>query len=321
MRNLGLFLLILLYCASVTHAADFILGSQYQELTQGLPRQKIANQWVVKKTIRQFGVLGLEGKIEHGRTFDPDHSETKLQMNELFWQKSHENFLFSVGRKKVRWGVGYVESPTDIISPYDPQDMLYNIRGTNMVQFSNTIAENKQLDLYFLPKEDTAVAFRYYTYILPYDMALIGAIEEGGQRKFGGNMTRIFGEALELHADYLFELHDPDDSTNKLLVGGQWSPVSSINIVMEYINYSKAFNDYLFVRGLKKELFSDFQLEWIGLFALSDSGLRHRFAITYSPTPTIELYVQVYRTAGPALSEFRAFPEQGKNWFGAKWYF
>lgn len=275
---------LLLYHSYCTEAKAFdtIVVSQFQiseraqtignpDNIMGVPESSLSSVLLLRERIqRQIPIKGfliLEGKIHNRFDFNPDNLSTKIEVNEFFWQSSGNNIMTSFGRKKVHWGVGYVASPSDIISrapsPEDPQDLLYAIKGRDMLQLSWLIASDKQIDILLLPKLETdqpnpAISFRYYTHFLPYDVTLVGYTEGNGNTKWGGNFTRTIGDDLEIHSDILFQLVNPvlyppsvtgspfiekKEAPTHLLVGGQWSKDTDINIALEYLFYSNGYDD------------------------------------------------------------------------------
>src|SRR5690606_34177154 len=72
---------------------------------------------------------------------------------ELYYQLSKGPFGLLAGRKKVKMGVGYIVSPSDIIiqppSLTDPTDRFYNIKGSDLLQLSY-YTKSGQVDFYYL---------------------------------------------------------------------------------------------------------------------------------------------------------------------------
>lgn len=205
------------------------------------------------------------------------NSVFKGQFNEFFYQKEIENLTMSLGRKKVRWGVGYALSPTDIITQLretdDPEDRLQIHKGAEMFQLS-AMAEESQFDFIYFPEIgfdnweqrliQHRVGLRYYRYIEPVDVSVVGKIEEEGNWAAGLNGSLTLGSALELHGEYLFTSFNdtlyPDYADNPeqfylsfpyykknnvlhdLLIGGQYTFKNYWNITLEYIYRSRGYS-------------------------------------------------------------------------------
>jgi hypothetical protein len=191
---------------------------------------------------------------KHSLTFDP---------LELFYQKSIGNFTFSVGRKRIKWGVGYVASPTDIVSspppPEDPSDRLFKIKGTDLMEITY-VSKNAQYDVYLMPAtnantvffKDHSAAIRYYRNISLFDVSLVGRADLAGTYQAGINLTTSVGSNLEIHGDgiiisrskvkYPPYFEEKKTATFRLLGGINYSPRSNYNIVLEYFHIGEGYS-------------------------------------------------------------------------------
>lgn len=185
---------------------------------------------------------------------------------DLYYKLYKGNWTFALGRKKVRFGVGYVASPTDIISSptsFDnPIDRLHQIKGNDLVQASY-VGETWQYDLYVLPDterntegyyQDHSIASRFYTYFNSFEMALLGRVDFAGRYQIGGNTTVAIGQKLELHAEGLFQSENnvrypqsglfinKQHNSLRSLIGSQWSPKPNWNVVLEYFLLTEGYN-------------------------------------------------------------------------------
>lgn len=210
----------------------------------------------------RFSLLNQLSKDEVNK-YDVNDYKIRFDPNELYYQKSFNNFTLGIGRKRIKWGVGYVSSPTDIVSnppsPTDPSDRLFQIKGSDLFQASY-IGSKSQYDIYLMPKTNVndlyfknhSAAFRYFTNIHPFDISLVGRIDLDGTYQAGFNQTVAIGEKLELHSDAILSsksnaLYPPDFSTNKelsyrILAGTNWSPNQNYNIVLEYFHISEGYS-------------------------------------------------------------------------------
>jgi hypothetical protein len=240
---------------------------------QQLPFLNVHNVFLYNKSIKIWKG-SLNGNLRFSLTnqvikdeinyYDAAEYEIRFDPNELYYQKSFNNFTFGIGRKRIKWGVGYVSSPTDIVSnppsPTDPSDRLFQIKGSDLFQASY-IGSKSQYDIYIMPKSDVnnsyfknhSAAFRYFTNIQPFDISLVGRIDLDGKYQAGFNQTVAIGEKLELHSDAIlssnnFVRYPPDFSTKKgigyrLLAGTNWSPSQNYNIVVEYFHISEGYSE------------------------------------------------------------------------------
>ena len=215
------------------------------------------------------GSLRLNYRYLKGRSY----KETKMSavFNELFYHKEVGNFAGSIGREKVRWGVGYAASPTDIITTFrnarNPEDRLQVLEGSDLFRLSFS-KETSQMDIVYFPDleyhvEDAdvllvkhRVGLRYYRYLEPVECSFIGKLEEQGDWAAGVNGTVTFGNALELHGEYLFTslnerlypqfalppFAEDGGGVHDLLIGTNYTFKNHWNAIVEYIYSSRGFN-------------------------------------------------------------------------------
>ncbi|NTU97065.1 MAG: hypothetical protein HGA62_04525 [Chlorobiaceae bacterium] len=201
---------------------------------------------------------------------------TKFDINQLYYQKKTDGIALLVGRKKIRWGVAYSYSPTDLVSqirtPEDPEDRLGIIKGADVLQLSlsNDIS---QFDIAYLPRlnwgfddtffENSRLAVRWYRFMEPYDVSLVGTVDEDGRWAAGFNTSATYGKALELHAEYLYTSSksrqypdasiDPSSFTipffetcsggyHEILIGGQYTFKNNLNLTLEYLFTSAGYS-------------------------------------------------------------------------------
>lgn len=220
--------------------------------------------------------LGFQNLFSSSEEFS-DENTYNIRINELYYQSSSSPLSFLIGRKKVRWGVSYAYSPTDLISrtrtPEDPDDRLNMVKGADLFQLSWT-KENGQFDLIYAPEIDwdfndsfirrNRLGMRIYQIIEPFDVSVVGRIEKGGNWAAGCNTTVTFGNALELHAEYVYNsvndryypnpesnpsspgdtfFSDRNGGTHEIVLGGQYTFPGKWNLVMEYLFRSAGLRD------------------------------------------------------------------------------
>lgn len=208
-------------------------------------------------------------------SFDDD--EFSSVVNQLYYRTSSEPLSFVLGRKKVRWGVGYSYSPTDLITqlknPEDPNDRLSRVKGADLAQLSYFNGSG-QLDLVYFPDLDwdfgddfivkNRGGLRWYQFVDPFDLSFVGMIDDDGEWAAGLNTSVAVGDALELHAEYLYSSENnrryPDtgaspeqflypyfpssgDGVHDVVVGGQYTFENNLNLTLEYLYRSSGYSD------------------------------------------------------------------------------
>ena len=205
-----------------------------------------------------------------------DDNELDAVINQLFYRSSTEPFSFVLGRKKVRWGVGYSYSPTDLVTqlknPEDPDDRLSRVKGADLLQVSY-LNGSSQIDLVYFPEvdwgfEDSFIAknrfgMRWYQFIDPFDLSFVGSVDDDGEWAAGLNTSVAVGNALELHAEYLYTSENnrnyPDtgvdpiqyinpyfresgDGIHDVVLGGQYTFENNLNLTLEYLYRSSGYS-------------------------------------------------------------------------------
>ncbi len=244
----------------------------------------------------RLGYEYLEGESQ-GSPFDD--SSFDVDVNQLYYRTYSGPFSFVVGRKKVRWGVGYSYSPTDLITqlrnPEDPQDRLSTIQGSDLVEVSY-VSDNGQVDLIYCPVldwdfensffEKNRAGVRWYRFVDPFDVAVVGRVDDDGEWAAGLNTSVTAGNALELHAEYLYTSENDrrypdtgispktfvypflpqDGGVHEVLLGGHYTFENDLNLTLEYLFKSSgytseefssyaahaAYLEYRFIKGVNK---------------------------------------------------------------------
>lgn len=265
----------------------------------------------------------------NGRDGDRWDHEFDFQATEAYFNHSDDRFSISVGRKKIKWGVGYVSSPTDIISrppgPDDSDDHLAAIPGSDVLQLSFP-KEKSQFEIIFLPATKinktydqlNAFAARYYRYLQPFDMSFVARVDQRLKYQLGYNMAVTVGDAVELHGEFLFDAYNPaqipdpvtmmrfipdESKTYRFLIGGQYSPSSKVNIAAEYLHFENGYTrqqwqDYAGIVELLHEN------HYVDIFSeRADDALRTLARQTRSPLQKSYLFTRFfYRNQNRTLS-------------------
>ncbi|KUL32841.1 hypothetical protein [Chlorobium limicola] len=291
-----------------------------------------------------------------------DENTYNSQINQLYYQSSSSPLSFLIGRKKVRWGVSYAYSPTDLISqtrtPEDPDDRLNLVKGADLMQLS-WIRDNGQFDLIYAPDiswnfndsfiRRNRIGMRIYQLVEPFDISVVGRLEEGGNWAAGCNTTVTFGDALELHAEYVYNsasrrsypnldsnpsslvdpfFNDRNGGTHEIVLGGQYTFPGKWNLVMEYLFRSAGLSDNEFTAYSERLDYLDNQMssnpaatpyfyEAVSYFSVP-SNRNYLFTRLYQPEITkhlsCELFSYVNLDDGSGMCVFMPKYESGNNY-------
>lgn len=268
-----------------------------------------------------------------------DQAADRGELGEGLVQFAASDWLaITAGRVIEKWGTGYGWTPTAFIgparNPTDPNDRRASNRGRDMIR-ADAFVRDTSISLYAL--EGGTVAGRAYRLIRGTDVSLVFADGD-----FGISLSRVFGDALELHAEVARTEH------TRIVAGGQYTFAGNTNIVVELYHGTDgltarqwdAFREsvatdlrgasaryaplrmarsYGFVRLAKTIRTLDGEL--ISITNLRDGSTLLRAALTYRVRPNIALYVIDTELLGGKQSELAYLQVERATTFGARYYF
>ena len=153
-----------------------------------------------------------------------DHGE----VGEAFVQFAATDWLdVTAGRVIEKWGTGYGWTPTAFVgpakNPTDPDDRRSAYRGRDMVR-ADVFIKDTSISLYAL--EGGAVAAKVYRLVRGTDVSLVYR-RENGANDAGINLSRVFGDALEVHAEVARTRY------TRAVLGAQYTFPGNLNVVVE----------------------------------------------------------------------------------------
>ena len=166
-------------------------------------------------------------------------THTQLLVKETYAGLSAGDFDFTLGRRMVRWGVGYAFTATGVLDPprdpTNPTDRLNLNQGRDMVKADYVRGPNA----FTLAWSSAALApagsnlhdttaFRYNVLVHGFDTSLIAGDDRGGDAFGGLTFTRVFGQAWELHGDAAWREHEA------ILLGSKYTTKSGITFIGEF---------------------------------------------------------------------------------------
>ncbi|HEV8132023.1 MAG TPA: hypothetical protein VGQ81_12280 [Acidobacteriota bacterium] len=189
------------------------------------------------------------------------HTTSRADVSELYLNLSVTPWLdFQVGRSIEKWGTGYAWNPTGVLNPRkdprDPNDRRAAYRGVDAVR-ADVFARDWNFSFLMAPEIDwtgrhskrllsTGWATRAYRLVRGVDLSLSASGGNGLPNSQGISLARVFGNALELHAEAA-AFHDTlryvptgdgfalqKREHGEVLLGGQYTLPRNINIVVEY---------------------------------------------------------------------------------------
>jgi hypothetical protein len=154
-----------------------------------------------------------------------DRAGDHVEVGEAFVQVRAASWLdVTAGRVIEKWGTGYGWTPTAFVgparNPTDPNDRRSANRGADMIRADGFVKETT-VSVYAL--EGGSFAARAYRLIGGTDVSL-----NVRDSKFGVSLSRVFGDALELHGEIA-----RDAGEIRAVAGGQYTFANETNVVAE----------------------------------------------------------------------------------------
>jgi hypothetical protein len=238
--------------------------------------------------------LKLRGSNEWRRS-----TMSKFDIGELNFNYSVSPWLdLTIGRKIERWGTGYAWNPTGVVNPRkdptDPNDRRSLYRGVDMLA-ANLFVKGWTVTLLGAPEiswsgnsrrlQATGWAARAYKLIGGTDVAFTASGGSGLPNSQGLSLARVFGNALELHAEAAYI----SDSARllprngglvpvrrphaEILAGGQYTLKNNINVVAEYYHAGQGLSEreWSDFGGFARDAARDLQYGDPGPLALANS--------------------------------------------------
>jgi hypothetical protein len=201
---------------------------------------------------------------------------TGLNAGEAYVQLHIAKWLdVTAGRVIEKWGTGYGWNPTSFVGPAkdptDPNDRRSAYRGVDMIR-ADIFVHDTNVSLYAL--ENGQYATRVYRLIRGTDVSLVW---RSGQ--YGFNVARVFGNALELHAEA---------TQHRALAGGQYTFANDVNVVFELYRDQKT---YALARIYRPFVNAKIDAELIVLTSIRDRSTILRASITRKLRPNISAYL------------------------------
>ncbi len=185
------------------------------------------------------------------------------ELSELYLSISVTRWLdLQAGRKIEKWGTGYAWNPTGVVNPAknpsDPNDRRNVFRGVDMLG-ADLFVKGWNVSLLAVPQLDwskrsgaflvsTGWAARAYKLVKDTDLSLTFSGGKGLPTHQGVSASRVFGNALELHAEVAaFQddlrvvpasraIESGGRRSAQVLLGGQYTFPHNVNLIAEYFH-------------------------------------------------------------------------------------
>jgi len=220
-----------------------------------------------------------------------DRSADRVRAGEAYLQWRPAKWLdVTAGRVIEKWGTGYAFNPTSFIGPAkdptDPSDRRSAYRGVDMIR-ADVFVHDTNVSLYAL--ENGKYAGRIYKLIRGTDVSLVWKSGAAGSQpaEYGFNVARVFGDALELHAEV---------TPHRALAGAQYTFANDMNVVVEVYHDQKT---YAFARVDRPFTNLKLDAELIAIANIRDGTAILRASLTRKLGSSISAYIIQTEFLGP----------------------
>jgi len=199
--------------------ADFTLRGQV--------RQQQASDSVLFPAEDGLALLGaLDTSLEHkglrlATTLWYEHRDEQnaysLELSELFYDFSGASWQWSLGKKKLDWGLGYGFRPLDMFSPTSPLALYTAVAPGVWMASGDYFTEAGTFSLLCSQSQpDYAIADkpinpglgcggRYYHIGAEWEWQLLPHYDSQFKTRLGGSASRVVTDALEIHTSLLWQ--------------------------------------------------------------------------------------------------------------------
>jgi hypothetical protein len=194
-------------------------------------------------------------------------NDVQLELHELFYETSWNDWEISLGKKRLDWGLGYGFRPLDLLQREPRRTVqplqLDGIPSVILEKFTDTsswsliYANDIQWQGLNIIDTRQAGALRWYQSLEQWDLLAITYWGEGGELAIGGGFSRILGDAWKIHTEWVYR-RDYAQWRNSLLDSGKilassdpmyqqsqrgalqsvmglyWTGASGLNLLIEY---------------------------------------------------------------------------------------
>jgi hypothetical protein len=204
------------------------------------PIPKVLNQVLIepKATLHYRSRWTLSSSLIGATTTYADTS-TQVRVKETYAGLSAGDFDFTVGRRMVRWGVGYAFTAAGVLDPprvpTNPTDRLNLNEGRDMLK-ADFVHGSQALSLAWSTAalapagtnlHDTT-AFRYNVLVHGFDTSFIAGDDRGGDAFGALTFTRVLGQAWEVHGEAAWR------EQGAVLLGGKYTTASGFDFIAEF---------------------------------------------------------------------------------------
>ncbi|WKE64772.1 hypothetical protein PVT67_14025 [Gallaecimonas kandeliae] len=217
LKRLCLLLLLVQHCALATEWDTRLRAQERAERASGsalFPAESGQSQFAALDLGVKSQGIGLAATAWYQN--QGSGSDADLELAELFYDFSIDDWFVSAGKKKLDWGVGYGFRPLDLFSPTDPL-ALYTSVAPGSWQLSAdrfdddgnwTWVCNQSRPYYHAPgrqPQGNGCGLRRYSDLGGWELQYLAHYDSKLKWRLGGSAVTVLSDRLEFHGSLLWQ--------------------------------------------------------------------------------------------------------------------
>lgn len=220
MRYLGIGLLLLaLWQPALAVDAHFDVRSQGQgQQASGSALFPAEDGWEQMTALdATVGYHGARLAATAWNDSEGSQSDQRVTLSELFYDFNFRDLYFSVGKKKINWGVGYGFRPLDMFSPVPPLALFTAVEPGAWQLSADYFKADSSLTLLCTQSQPTyriagrlvepgvGCGGRYHRMAGALGWQVLAEYDSRLKSRVGGSVVDVLGDTLEVHAALLWQ--------------------------------------------------------------------------------------------------------------------
>jgi hypothetical protein len=144
-------------------------------------------------------------------------SLSKIELSELFYDFSVNEWQFSAGKKKIDWDVGYGYRPLDMFSPVDSLALYTAVSPGVWLVSGDWFTDDGTISILCnqtkknygrqenQPSDSWGCGGRYYQYFSEWEVQIVTHYDRDVKLRVGASALLVYGNALEFHGSILWQ--------------------------------------------------------------------------------------------------------------------
>ncbi|MGF1758637.1 hypothetical protein L4D76_11950 [Photobacterium sagamiensis] len=216
--RLSIFMISILVCSVKTVAADWQFG--YRGSSE---QWSASNSLFFSESDDYLHQLAVDFSVEHKgirgaatarKQWQRNRHNDEIILTELFVDRSIYDWDFTVGKKRLDWGVGYSYRPLDIIKSYIQQPTgvyieegawvvaaeYYTATGALTLILADSTTQQETIE-----PQQKGGGIRYYALVNDWDLQGLMYFDDIRELSVGGSAVTVLGDSASVHVSALWQ--------------------------------------------------------------------------------------------------------------------